>query len=199
MEPSVKHRTAPTKLIMGVVVLVLAAGVLGWRLGHTTKSASSTGTPATSVTSGADTATAAGDVKALVSYTLPDGWQEATCPSAVGKVYIVPNASKLDCNANPSAPIKLYVDAQNSTDCQQLANVQNVRKHVCISLYISGHKSLKSSTEYPKSSTYSADTTVSDYFINTGKGIVAVEYTYASSNDYQTGFDQFATAISVKK
>jgi hypothetical protein len=65
-------------------------------------------------------------------------------------------------------------------------------------LYVDGHKSLKASTEYPKSSSYSTDTTISDYYINTGKGVVKIEYTYTSSNDYQTGFDQMALGVKVK-
>jgi hypothetical protein len=110
----------------------------------------------------------------------------------------VPNNASLNCSANPSSPIKIYVDRQYITDCQQLNSPQDVRKHVCISLYIDGHKSLKASTEYPKSSTYKTDTTISDYYIDTGKGVVKVEYTYTSNNDYQIGYDQLAMSLKVK-
>ena len=39
---------------------------------------------------------------------------------------------------------------------------------------------------------------MSDYYINTGKGVVAIEYTYTSANDFQAGFDQLATSVKVK-
>jgi hypothetical protein len=85
------------------------------------------------------------------------------------------------------------VDSQNTTDCAQLkpTSTQGVRKHTCISLYISGHKSLKSFTD-------ANGTSAADYFINTGKGVVKVDYAYTSSNDYQAGFDQLATSVKVK-
>lgn len=138
------------------------------------------------------------DAKSLVSYTLPDGWKEETCPNNADRTYIVPNGSSLSCDSDPSAPIKISVDSGKTTDCQQLANVQNVKKHICSSLYINNHKTLKASTDYLKSSSHATDTTVSEYYIDTGKGVVKLEYSYTSANDYQTGFDQLANSIKVK-
>src|SRR5690242_18069211 len=58
------------------------------------------------------------DAKALVSYTLPIGWQEASCPDASQYVLIVPTGATLDCAADPRAPISLMVDPRNTKDCQ---------------------------------------------------------------------------------
>jgi hypothetical protein len=177
------------------VILLVLAGLIGWLLGKSNKSANS----ATGQTQSSNNIGGTG-VKKLISYTLPEAWTENTCPSAGASVYIIPNGTTLDCSANPSASIKAYVDSQNTTDCQQLkpASQQGIRKHVCISLYIDGHKSLKASTEYAGgSSSYKTDTTVSDYYINTGKGVAAIEYRYTSANDFQAGFDQLAASAKV--
>lgn len=153
--------------------------------------ASTTGTEANKQPTNAST-----NVKSLVSYVLPDGWKETSCPEAVGSVYVLPNgAGSVDCNANPSSPVKMSVDPGNNTDCNQLQNVQNVKKHTCISLYINGHKTLKSSTEYLASSTYKQDTTINDYYVDTGKGVVKLEYVFISNNQFQTGFDQLAKSV----
>ncbi len=196
MEPPTKRNRDHTILII-VLILVLMAGALGWMLGRSGNN-SMQSNPSVSNTSPVNNTLNNSEVKSLVGYALPDGWNEDTCPSSANVVYIIPNGTSLDCNANPSAPIKIYKDPQNTNDCQQLNNIQGVKKHVCISLYINGRKSLKASTEYPKSSSYSVDTTISDYYIDTGKGVVKVEYTYTSSNDYQAGFDQLATSINIK-
>lgn len=181
-----------TKVVLLLVSLVAVAAFAGWLIGRPGKPLNSTSkTPTNNNVSGTD-------VASLVSYTLPDAWSQSTCSASAGTVYVVPSGTSLDCSANPSAPIKIFVDANNTTDCGQLANVQNVRKHICASLYINGHKSLKASTEYLKSQSYASDTTVSDYYINTGRGVVAVEYTYTNSNDYQIGFDQLANSVKVK-
>lgn len=196
-----RHQTRNNRIIGLVILLIVAALLLGWWLGRSGSNNITTTmspTTASSNTAPANNSASSGEVKSLVSYTLPDGWKEGTCPAAAGVIYIVPNGTKLDCQANPSAPIKLYVDAQSTNDCQQLNNAQGVKKHVCISSFIDGHKSLKAATQYAQSSSYNTDTTFSDYYIDTGKGVVKVEYTYTSSNTYQAAFDQFATSINVK-
>lgn len=180
-----------------VLILIIAAGLLGWRLGHSSKSMSTQPNNMNQPTTINNANTAA--VKSLVSYTLPDGWGEASCPSVSGAVYVLPNGSSgLDCNANPSSPVKISVDSGNNTDCNQLQSVQDVKKHICISLYINGHKSLKASTEYLPSSSYKQATTINAYYIDTGKGVIKVEYVYNSDNQSQAGFDQLANSIKVK-
>lgn len=182
------------KVNLLVITLIVAGVLVSWLVGRSNNQASTTSR------SQASSNAAGTDVKSLVSYTLPDAWTENVCSSSSGTLYIIPNTTSLDCNANPSAPIKVFVDPQNTTDCQQLKpeNVTGIKKHVCISLYISGHKSLKASTTYSSGSSYKTDTTISDYYINTGKGVVAIEYTYTSANDFQAGFDQLATSAKVK-
>jgi hypothetical protein len=203
MEPSNTPTPRQQKSIIQIVVLILGlviiAGLIGWKLGQSNdKQTATTPTASNSTATSSTTPASNSDVKSLVSYSLPDGWKEGTCPDSQGKLYIVPNGASLACGNNPSAPVKMYVDANNTTDCQQLQNTPNVRKHICKSVFINGHKSLQSSTEYPKSATYPEDTTISDYFIDTGKGVVAVEYTYTSSNNYQIGFDQLANSVKPK-
>jgi hypothetical protein len=176
-----------------LIIVITFAGVVGWRLGHKNQTPASTQSSPNAPSSPATTK----DVKSLVSYSLPDAWKEGTCPNHANKVYLVPDGATLNCDANPSAPVSLSVDPQNSTDCQQLANVQNVRKHTCISLYIDNHKSLNTTTAFTKSSGRTTDETISSYYIDTGKGVVKVDYTYTSNNDYQNIFDQFAKGLKV--
>ena len=179
-----------------LVVLFVVVGIAGWRLGQSSNSDNTKSkSPSTSTSNVAST-----NVTSIVSYTLPDGWNEGTCPSASNVIYISPNGTSLDCSTNPSSSVKIYVDSQSTTDCQQLAPSTNVdvRKHVCISLYINGHKSLKSSTEYSNGSAYKTDTTISTYYINTGKGVVTFQYTYTSTNNFQYGFEQMAMSVKVK-
>jgi hypothetical protein len=185
--------STPIKITLVVIALVVIGGLIGWALGRSGNS--SNNQPSSSVSpSPTSSSAASADVKSLVSYTLPDGWKEGTCPSSSSTAYIIPNGTTLNCSANPSSPIKIYVDPKNSTDCQQLkpTSEQGIKKHICSSLFIDGHKSLKALTEV------SSGSTVSDYFINTGKGVVAVEYTYTSGNGFQEGFDQLANSIQVK-
>lgn len=176
-----------------ILLLVILSGFAGWRIGRSDNSTNNTLTSPTSNIAGKK-------VKALVNYRLPDAWIEDSCSPSSNTIYVVPRGTSLDCSANPSSPIKIYVDSQNTIDCQQLMPVSNegIRKHVCISLYISGHRSLKASTEYGSGSGYKTDTTVSYYYINTGKGVVAIKYIYTSINDFQAGFDQLATSVKVK-
>jgi|GEM_PF-1170251 len=183
------------KIILVVLLLVLIAGLIGWRLGHSNKGSDKTSV--TNSSSSSESAASTADVKSLVTYTLPEGWKEATCTSQANTVFIVPSGASLHCDTASIAPIKLSVDSQNTTDCQELSNVHDVRKHICKSLYIGGHKSLQALTEYPKSPTYPADTTISDYYIDTGKGAIRVRYTYTASNDYQIGFDELANSVKV--
>jgi hypothetical protein len=175
-----------------VIILVLVASLVGLEIG---KSSKSTTTSSAKVPNANKTV---GDVSSLVSYTLPQGWTQATCPSASNRQYIVPTNTSVDCSQNPALAITVFVDTANITDCSQLQQVQNVKNHVCKSLYIDGRKTLQSLTEYNQASTYKPNTSVATYFMNTGKGVVATEYTYTSGNQYQGGFDQLAKSLTVK-
>lgn len=196
-------RVKKTALI--IIALVVVAGLLGWFLGRSNNSQPANNQtnntqPDNSAKPAANTNPAGADVKSLVSYTLPDGWKESSCPSAAGAVFIVPNgAGSVNCDANPSSPVKISVDPANSKDCNQLQGVQNVSKHICISEFINGKKSLKAETVYGKDSTYKKDATINAYYIDTGKGVVKVEYIHdPSSSEYQTSFEQLAKSVQVK-
>lgn len=200
MDPDVKHKRFDLKTIIIIGLLILVAGLIGWVLGNTNKTSTNQTQSNSTVTPNAtiQEPVPAAEVKSLVSYTLPDGWKEGGCNNAVNRVYIIPQGVTLDCNASPSAPIKLYVDPEGATDCNQLQNVENVRKHICKSQFINGRKTLVALTEYPKSSEYSVDTNISRYYLDTGKGVVRAEYTYGTDNKYQMGFDELANSIRVK-
>lgn len=200
MEPNTDRSNKAIKTALIVIVLILIAGLAGWQLGKSNKPANNqTASTAQPTTSTPDKQSAQGDVKSLVSYTLPDGWTESKCPSAGGSVYIVPaGADPADCSANPSSPVKISIDPGNAKDCNQLQNVQNVKKHICSSIFIDGRKTLKAFTEYNQESSFKKDTSISAYYLDTGKGVVKAEYIYNGSNDYEAGFDQLANSIKAK-
>lgn len=177
------------KLTLGIVALVLIAGILGWWLGHSNSSPNAASPSNTSNTQPSTAnSTPSSDVSALIQYVLPDGWKQIAC-SENKTTYVTPNGTATDCS-NPSAPIKLLVDINNTKDCNQLQNQTNVKKHVCKSLFINGHKSLKASTEYQTN-------TVDTYYIDTGKGVVQLEYTH-TDDQFMDGFDQLANSVHVK-
>lgn len=185
------------KIFMSVVLAVILAGLLGWTMGSNQNKANNN-QPNTSEPTATQN-TDGPDVKSIVSYELPDGWKEASCPSAPGAVLVVPRgAGEVDCNASPSSPVKISVDSANNTDCNQLQGVQNVSKHICISEFINGKKSLKAETRYNAQSSYKRDTTIHAYYINTGKGVVKVEYVYNEDNAHQMGWEELAKSVAVK-
>lgn len=185
------------KIITGVVLVVILAGLLGWAMGSN-KNKNSSDQVSTSEPTAINN-TDGPDVKSLVSYELPDGWEEASCPSADGAVFVLPRgADEVDCNTSPSSPVKISVDSANNTDCNQLQSVQNVSKHICKSEFINGMKSLKAETRYNQQSSYKRDTTIHAYYINTGKGVVKVEYIYTNDNAFQTGWEELAKSVAVK-
>lgn len=200
MEPT---QTPPTErsyvriptLTFVMIVVALLAGLLGWWIGHRQ---TSTANPQTPTATGASATNYATGVKSLVTYELPDGWKEATCAAAPGTVFVAPSPpGTVDCNSNPTAPIKIAVDPANYKDCNQLQSIQNVSKHTCISEYINGHKSLKSETRYNSASSFKQDTTVDTYYIDTGKGVVKVEYIFTNDNAYQAGWEELAKSVAV--
>lgn len=186
------------KLFLLVAVLILGAGLLGWWLGHS-NTAITSGPNDTNQPTTVNNVSTEG-VKSLVDYVLPDGWKETSCPDTTGSVYIVPaGASNADCDANLRSAIKISVDPANNTDCNQLQNVQNVSKHICISEYINSNKTLKAETIYNEASSYKKPTTINAYYINTGSDVIKVEYVHSpDDNGYQVGFDQLAKSVQVK-
>ena len=151
--------------------------------------------------SGQQDTSQSGTVAELISYTLPTGWEEATCPGGSnGQIYVVPQDAKLDCAADPKAPISLLVDPRQTKDCQHVTAPNGVLSHTCKSLFIDGHKTILASTEYPKSDLYPKAETITDYFVDTGKGVVQIEYVFGrkGTNTYQTGFEQLVQSVKVR-
>ncbi|MDB5163677.1 MAG: hypothetical protein JWS12_294 [Candidatus Saccharibacteria bacterium] len=173
-------------MILIAVVVIVAAGLIGWRLGARNT------TITTASSAGSNTVPASTGVKSLISYTLPSGWTDGVCPSTGDTIFVIPStATAPNCNTNPAAPITIATDPQSHTDCNQLNTASDVKKHTCISLYIDGHKSLKSLTQ-------TGSSTMLDYFINTGKGVVKLEHNYTGSATYQADFDQLVNNVKVR-
>lgn len=189
-----KNYIRVNKKVLGLVLLVLMAGILGWWLG---RSDTPTTTPANNTQSTIENSDSKAAVNELVTYVLPDGWKEVSC-AGNGAVFVAPNGTNANCDASPVTPVKLSVDAGNNKDCNQLQNISDVKKHVCISLYINGHESLKASTEYLASSSYKQATSINAYYIDTGKGVVKVEYIFNTNDQFQAGFDQLASSVNTK-
>lgn len=197
MDQTPQNTTKVIKALFAVLIIIVIAGFVGWRIGHSGSATKGSNNSQPSPSANTPQASS-GDLKSLISYQLPDGWKEASCPSAADVIYIAPTGTDVDCNTNPSSPVKISIDQQNSKDCNDLQNVQNVKKHICISLYIDGHKTLKATTEYLASSTYQKDTTVNSYYLDTGKKVVKLEYRFDNGNEYQADFDQLANSVHVK-
>lgn len=191
-------RMRPRLVLLLILVALGLAGFIGWRLGssdNTTNNQVATN----STEPNSQVAKTKDGVKSLVSYSLPDGWSDSDCLSPASTTYIVPNGPSVNCDDSPRAPIKAFIDEQSTTDCQQLepGNAQNIKKHVCVSVFIDGHKSIKASTQYVAGTSYKIDTTVSTYYINTGRGVVAIEYTFTTANNFQAEFDKLAMGVKV--
>lgn len=171
------------------VIVVILIGVIFWWLLHNKPSTTTKLNPLNqSVKSGAGQT-----VKDSVSYQVPAGYQEASCTSSPNVVYIVPSGTSSDCSANPTTAIRMSIDSQNITDCQQLkpATTEGIKKHTCSSLFIHGKKSLKNLTTINNATTQ-------DYYINEGSEVIKVEYTYSGSPDWQAAFDELAMSVQSK-
>ena len=93
---------------------------------------------------------------------------------------------------------KLGWPTANNTDCNQLQSVQNVKKHICISEYINGMKSLRAETIYNQDSVYGKETTIIAYYINSGKEVIKAELIYNSDDNFRNSFEQLAKSIDLK-
>jgi hypothetical protein len=184
--------------IFAIIVVVLVAGVgVGWAIRGSKNTANTTAAkqatpPQASTTQGVGNQAGQSELKSLVSYKVPDGWQEASCDGDKDTVYVLPHGVSLDCSATPAAPISLALDPQGPTDCSQISEQPGVRRHVCKSTNIDGHKSLQAST------TQADGKTTSDYYVGSDKGMVRVEYRYSGEAQYQTEFDQIANSVAFK-
>lgn len=186
-------------VIIGIILIALAFGA-GYLLNQSDQSSNTTGTqsvnqPAQQGANNNQQASAA--IGNLATYTVPDGWEEANCEGSEA-VYIVRSGTTVNCNENPAAPFKLSVDTGDTTDCNQLQNVSNVKKHTCISLFINNLRSLEAETEYLASSEYGKDVSFVTYYIDTGEGLVKAEYAYQGNAQYQADFEQLVNSINAR-
>jgi hypothetical protein len=184
--------------IIGLVVLLALS--VGYIIGSNGNKNNSVETPKSSENaSELENAGSDENVKSIVKYSLPDGWSEETCPSATGSVYFRPNgAPEVDCGNSPELSIKISASGQNITECSQIQDVAEVKKHICKSLYINNLRSLVAETEYLSSSTYGRETYVKTYYIDSGAGIVKALFVSANGGSYLPGFDELANSISAK-
>jgi len=178
------------------IILILVA-TIGWLVGRSDKAdAPSQNSSAASPTP--QPADASG-LRGAISYALPDGWSETSCPSVQDAVYIIPAGSApVNCSANPSAPVKVSIDPGDTKDCNELQNVQQVKKHICISQFINDMRSLKANTEYLSSSSYGRGMTVDAYYIDTGKSVVKFEHVYPGSDGFSMGFEQLVASAKTR-
>lgn len=191
-----ENRSTRVNKIVVILSLIILAGLAGWLFGRNNNATSNSQPNGSANENNSETTQNDEGVKSLVTYSLPDGWKEASCDSSPGSVYIIPSgADDIDCSANPSSPVKLSVDPGDTKDCNELQNVSEVKKHVCISLYINDMRSLKATTEYLSSSPYGQETTINAYYLDTGNGVIKAEYTYNSGNQYQVGFDELVNSV----
>jgi hypothetical protein len=190
-----EQSTSNVKYVVYILVglLVILVAVLLLRLNKSESNTSST----QGVTS-QNSAQPATQVDSLITYTLPSGWSKTTCDTS-HIVYLMDSpGTNTGCSAKATSPISLAIDAQQTTDCNQLKGYEHITRHVCSSMFIDGHKTLKSSTTYNDESVYHTKTTLNDYYLDTGKGVVKVEYTYTTDNKYQPELEQLMNSIKVK-
>lgn len=201
MNPINERSNAFTKkIIIVIVALVLTAGLVGWYIGRSGEPEKNNQATSSQQDTSTTTSNSDSDVKSFINYSLPDGWKEISCASAPGAIYTAPSkGATVDCDNNPSAPVKISVDSANNKDCNQLQNVQNVSKHVCISEYINGRKSLRAETVYNNDSSYKKATTVDAYYIDTGTNVIKIEYVHdPNDSQYKANFEQLAKSVQVK-
>jgi hypothetical protein len=182
------------RIILLIVVVAALAGAGGWFAGRHSMQGQQTLEPLAQDSSN--------HVKSLVSYSLPKRWRELTCTDQKDVVYIVPvEAAAPSCGNQPDSPVKLLIDERVTTDCDQLQTIQDVKKHTCVSVYVHGHKVIKSLTEYVKDKPYDTDARITDYYLNAGQQVVDLKYfdnLDSSSDDFQAGFDQLALSLNVR-
>ncbi len=136
-------------------------------------------------------------VKDMVSYTIPSELVEAKCASN-DALYFAAKNEKPDCSASPDSAITLSIDDQNINDCNQLQNRSEVKKHICISLFINDQRSLQATTEYLESSSFGKEITSQEYYIDTGSGIVKAQYLYTGGGDSLQSFENLINSIKAK-
>jgi hypothetical protein len=143
-------------------------------------------------------------IDSLITYKLPAGWTDTDCISGTEVIlFIAPTLPRPNCAIDLQKwSVRITMDPQSPTNCNQInVNNQQITNHVCASKFINGKKAIKSSTTYNEKSSYAHPTKVEDYFINTGKGTIKIEYIddlTNSNDDFQVQFDQLANSVTTK-
>lgn len=137
------------------------------------------------------------DLDKMITYTVPTGLVKASCDNT-DAVYFVNTDSSADCSSNPDTKMTLEIDPKNTIDCNQLQGRTEVRKHICISLYINDQRSLQATTEYLSSSSYGKDITSQEYYVDTGNGIVKAQYLYTGNGNNLKAFEDLVNTIVAK-
>lgn len=183
------------KNMLIVFALVLFAFATGYALSQKNNSGNKATNSSDTGQSPSENTNRKSGLRETISYSLPDGWIEQTCTGS-NAVFLVPNGTMANCDSIPVAPVKVSIDTGNHTDCNQLQNQSQVKKHTCISEFINDRKTLKSSTEYLSSSSYNKETVVDAYYFDSGKGVVLLEYIHSSNDSrYQMDFERFAKSL----
>jgi hypothetical protein len=186
------------KLPALILFFVLLAGLAGWLIGRSNGGDSTNNQPASGQMNTAPEVSSKVKANSLINYDLPGGWKENSCPEKAD-IYIAPAGTSVNCDMEPRAPVIISMNSEGATDCNQLQNVQNVSKHVCISEYINGKKALKAETVYGPDSSYKKDTAINAYYIDTGKGVVKLEYVHnPDDSNALSGFEKLAKSVEAK-
>lgn len=186
-----RYRSNIFALLIILAIIILAAI---WAHGHHRRTA-------TNPTAGSSQVKNTDDPRSYVSWQVPSGLVQARCPGVNGGVtYLLRGGTDTACAAAGPNPILIQMDLQDTTDCNQVKPGAGIIKHTCLSIFIDGHKTLKSQTDYDSSSGYGTDTTQQDYYFNTGKtkAVVLVRYIYSGANSYQSQFDALAQSLRTK-
>jgi hypothetical protein len=200
--PAEKSRERSWLPFIIVLSLIIIAIVLWLVLGRDSGNKSNTNKSQAHPTSQQNGNT---QIESLISYKLPTGWTDTDCISATETILIIPSG-QLHPNCAVNAQdwfLKITMDTHNTATCNQIkVDNSQVTNHVCSSVPVNGQRFVKSSTTYNDKSTYGHNVKVSDYFIKANGGVVKLEYVDDLTNnndDFQTGFDQLANSIQVKK
>ncbi len=184
------HGGSGAKTLLIIFCVAAISGFVGWRIGRDQVRTRTSSSPASRMPP-SPRDTAKNKVSEVASYTLPSGWREYHCPSAVDTVFVRPaGVESLDCDAEPASPIQLALDANNTTDCKSLAPAGSTHRHVCISLDINGNKSLQASTV--------RDTTIDVFYVDVGTKVIKLSYEHGSDAVYQADFEQLAKSVRSK-
>ncbi len=188
-----------TKLSIVLGLLVIAFGA-----GYILSQNKDTGTDKITTTTESNTNQSTEDLPTnaalteLVSYQLPDRWEENSCEGSEAS-FITPNGTSVNCDAKPAAPIKMSVDSGNNTDCNQIQNQSQVKKHICSSVFINGKKTLKASTEFLESGEYGKAMVVDAYYFDSGSGVVKAEYVHSPDDtEHQADFEELVNSLTAK-